>query len=161
MESRARGGLTRVELIVIVVTAGIVAAVALPKFHPADVDDTRVAAVKSMGGALKSAANRAHSVCMAQACANDSVIVIEGKAITFVNGYPSSGTIGNLVRNVEGFTANAAGNTFARNGARTKQCWVRYTEAAAGQSPTISYQAGTITSAASEALVNDALREQC
>jgi MSHA pilin protein MshA len=161
MESRARGGLTRVELIVVVVTFGIVAGVALPEIQWRDTDDAGITAVKSMGGALRSAANRAHSVCMAQACANDSVIVIEGNAITFVNGYPSSATIGNLVRNVDGFTANAAGDTFARNGSRTEKCWVRYTEATAGQEPTISYQAGTITNAASETLVNNALRQQC
>jgi type II secretory pathway pseudopilin PulG len=161
MQSRARGRFSRVEGIAVAVILGLLAAVAVPRLQEGDAE-TRVAAVKRMGGALKSAANRAHSVCMAKACANESVIVIDGQAVAFVNGYPTGATIGKLVRGVEGFAPNATGETFARKDSRTDECWVRYTQAAdGGQAPTISYQSGTITNAASETLVNNALRQQC
>jgi MSHA pilin protein MshA len=160
MKSRAQAGFTLVELIVVIVILGILAAVAVPRFMGLETE-ARVAAVKSMGGTLKSAANMAHGVCMAQACANNSVIVIEGQNVTFTNGYPNNATIGALVQSMEGFTPNAAGNTFTKNGSRTASCWVRYTAPAANQAPTISYQSGTITNAASETTVNAALRNQC
>lgn len=150
----------RVELVVGLVVLGMLAAVAIPRLTGPDTE-TRVAAVKSMGGALRSAANRAHGVCLAQACMNGSVIVIDGQTITFVNGYPTGATVGKLIPRVDGFTLNAAGDTFVRIDSHTDQCWVRYAEALAGQQPIISYQAGTITNAASEVLVNNALRQQC
>jgi hypothetical protein len=127
--------------------------------------EARVAALKSMGGTLRSAADMAHAVCQAQGCAPNATITIEGKSITFVNGYPNNASIGSLVQSLEGFTPNAGGNQFTKNGSRTNNCWVRYNAATllnnVVQPPTISYQAGAITDAASEKTVNDTLRQQC
>jgi Tfp pilus assembly protein FimT len=160
----ARAGFTRVELTVGVVMLAIIGAVAVPRFNGYQAE-ARVAAVKHMGGTLKSAANMAHEVCMAQACENGSVIVIQGEPITFVDGYPNDATVGRLVRNMEQFTANETGNTFTRNGSRSTQCWVGYRQATvvngAVQPPTIVYPGGTVTDAASENTVNNALRRQC
>ena len=160
MKSRSEVGFTRVELTVVIVILGILATVAVPRFMSLETE-ARVAAIKSMGGTLKSAANKAHSICLAQACENSSVIVIDGQNVTFVNGYPNEATVGSLVQRMEGFTANSNGNRFTRNGSKTADCWVQYNEAAAGSAPTISYQSGTITNANSETAVNTALRAQC
>jgi MSHA pilin protein MshA len=165
MRSRDQAGFKLVELMVVIVMLGIIAAVAVPRFRGYQTEG-RVASVKSLGGTLKSAANMAHDVCMAQGCVNESTIVIQGERIVFTNGYPDAASIGKLARSVEGFTAGAgSGNRFTRNGSRTVNCWVQYNAATimdgVVQPPTISYAAGTIIDATTEANVNDALRTQC
>jgi len=160
MDSQAQGGFSRVELIVVVVLLGMVVAVAIPRYHGYEANE-RVAAVKNMGGMLKSAALMAHTVCQAQSCANNQTIVIRGEAITFINGYPDAASIGKLVPRAEGFTPSGGGNRFAKNGADTGDCWVQYDNATIEAPPTISYQAGTIIDSKSEQAINAALRTQC
>ncbi|HEX6639319.1 MAG TPA: type II secretion system protein [Steroidobacteraceae bacterium] len=161
MKKRMQAGFTLVELIVVIVILGILAAVALPKFMGLE-KEARIASLKSMGGTMLAAANMAHGICMAQNCANGGAgIPINGVNIVFANGYPNNASIDELVQSYEGFTKNAAGNRMTKMGA-TNTCWVQYNQpAAAGAAPTISYQAGTITDAASEQNVNNALRTQC
>ena len=162
MKSKIQAGFTLVELIVVIVILGILAAVALPKFMGLE-KEARIASLKSMGGTMMSAANMAHGICMAQNCANGGAgIPINGVNIIFANGYPNNASIDLLLQSYEGFTANAAGNRMTKMGAATNNCWVQYNQpAAAGAAPTISYQAGTITNSATEATVNTALRTQC
>lgn len=164
MAFRTLGGFTRVELIVVVVVLGMAAAVAVPRYRGFETQ-ARVAAVKNMGGKLKSAALTAHAVCQAQSCGNNQTIVIQGQSVTFLNGYPDAASVGRLVQNAEGFTPNAAGNRFAKNGAGSDNCWVQYNNATLSADvvspPTISYQSGTITDRATEESVNAALRTQC
>lgn len=157
-------GFSRVELVVAIVVLGIVAAVAVPRYQGIE-SQARVAAVKNMGGRLKSAAMMAHTVCQAQSCANNQTIVIQGQSITFLNGYPDAASIGRLVSNAEGFSRNAGGSRFSSEGARSESCWVQYNNATIAADvvspPTISYPSGTITDQASEQSVNAALRTQC
>jgi MSHA pilin protein MshA len=162
VKSRIQTGFTLVELIVVIVILGILAAVALPKFMGLE-REARIASLKSMGGTMLSAANMAHGICMAQNCPNGGAgIPINGVNVVFANGYPNNASIDLLLQSYEGFTPNAAGNRMTKMGAATANCWVQYNQpAAAGAAPTISYQAGTITNAATETTVNNALRTQC
>jgi MSHA pilin protein MshA len=161
MKSRVQAGFTLVELIVVIVILGILAAVAVPRFMGLEAE-ARIASLKNMGGVLKSAALMAHGVCQTQSCANGSTLVIKGQNITFTNGYPDTATIGRLVESSEGFTV--AANVYTKSGASTANCWVRYNAAVLGGGvvtpPTVSYRLGAITPA-NEAAINADLRVQC
>jgi MSHA pilin protein MshA len=164
MKSRAGAGFTRVELIVVLVILGIVATVAVPRYRSLQTE-ARVAAVKSIGGALKSAALMAHAVCQAQSCVNNQVLVIHGKNVTFLYGYPNTASIDALVESPEGFAVSADGNRYTRDGAPTSGCWVQYNDATISGDvvtpPRITYRLGTITDPTSEKNINADLRVQC
>ena len=144
MRSALQRGFTLIELVVVIIILGILAAFAVPRFMGLD-QEARIASVNSLVGTLRSAAAMAHGVWLAQG-APAAAITIDGQAITFVNGYPNTATIGLLLAagtvtttgQAGTFVSNGAGN-FQLNGAPTPAtCAVNYTNAAANSEPTIA-----------------------
>jgi MSHA pilin protein MshA len=162
VRNKIQAGFTMVELIVVIVILGILAAVALPKFMGLE-KEARIAALKSMGGTLQSAAEMAHGVCLAQSCGNAATIIsLNGVSVTFTNTYPNAASIAALVQSTEGFTV--AGSTFTKTGAAAATCRVIYNAAtfAGGvvTPPTLTYNA-TVMSSGTEAAINLNLRTVC
>ena len=87
----SQGGFTLIELIVVIVILGILAATALPKFANLG-GDARAASLKAAKGAIASASSLAHGQALV-ANLTSGTISMEGVTVTLKNGYPNSDTI--------------------------------------------------------------------
>ncbi len=166
MYSRQQRGFTLIELVVVIVILGILAAFAVPRFMGME-GEARAAAVRSMGGTLMSAASMAHAKCQARGCGANGNVTVEGQTVTMTNGYPNQGTIQRTLQSVEGFTATNSGTSrrFAKVGASTANCWVQYNPpAAANAPPTLTYgivDAGLTNQQPGTAAFNAVLADNC
>ena len=145
MRSAPQRGFTLIELVVVIIILGVLAAFAVPRFMGLD-QQARIASVNSLVGTLQSASAMAHGVWLAQG-APAAPITIDGQAITFTFGYPNNASIAKLLaagtvtaNGLAGTFKNPAAGTFQLNGAPTPaNCEVTYqAPAAANTEPTIT-----------------------
>jgi len=156
-------GFTLIELVVVIVILGILAAFAVPRFMGME-GEARAATVKSFGGTLKAAAAMAHGKCQAQDCStrpapNTNRITFEGQTVTMQNGYPNAASIaGTVDLTTSGFQAGAPqganGMRFQKTGAGAN-CWVQYNApTVANMPPTITFAWGAATATFNQNLAN-------
>lgn len=129
MSRSGQRGFTMIELVVVIVILGILAAFALPKYMGLE-NQARVAALNGMTGSIRSAANMAHGVWLASG--NPNTITVDTVTVTMVDGYPNAAGIQSLIQDTTGFTVKVAGTTttFTPNNARTAAtCDVVYNQA--------------------------------
>jgi MSHA pilin protein MshA len=91
MTSRKEKGFTLIELVMVIVILGILAAFALPRF--ADLGgEARLSSMQGALGAVRSASAIAHSQALVSSVVTGD-ITLEGKAVTLINGYPNASGI--------------------------------------------------------------------
>jgi len=97
-------GFTLIELVVVIVILGILAAFAIPRFASLD-SAARVSATSALVGTMRSAAALAHSQYLA-AGTSPSTVVMEGTTVTLANGYPDGSSTGiqAAIQDTSGYT---------------------------------------------------------
>jgi MSHA pilin protein MshA len=127
-------GFTLIELVVVIVVLGILAAFAVPKFMGLEAQ-ARASTVNSMAGSVKTAATMAYGVWLASGTGGNSV-TINGTAVPLAFGYPTAASITTLIQDTTGFTI--AGGTWTKSGAATPaNCQLVYTPAANATTPPV------------------------
>lgn len=145
MSKSKQGGFTLIELVVVIVILGILAAFAVPRFMGLE-GKARAASVNALEGTLRSASAMSHGVWLASGSPTAG-IVVDGQTIVMANGYPNLATLTNTIDSsvITTSTPPAAGRftytngVFTLNGAsNTTNCRVTYTQATATLPPAIT-----------------------
>lgn len=148
-----QGGFTLIELVMVIVILGILAAFALPKFSNLT-GDARRAQIQGAAGAIKSASAIVHASYLA-AGNNPNFIVMEGQNINMINGYPRARNGANSILGAAGITTgnqgdfdvdtrnqgNTAGSVIVvqpKGATDATNCFVSYTAPDVGQAPVIA-----------------------
>lgn len=144
MRHARHSGFTLIELVIVIVILGILAAAALPRFSNLSTD-ARVAAINGLAGSLRSAAAIAKATQLAKNFSLGQTVTLDGTAIAMSGGFPTAAAISEALTDFSGFTLAAVNTSPAANppaveftlGSLTN-CVVRYTEAGASTAASVS-----------------------
>jgi len=135
-DKSAQGGFSLIELVIVIVILGILAATALPKFTDLS-DDAEKVVFESFGAALISAANMAHLKQVGTGLGPSDPIDVSGVSIDMEKGYPTDISIEHLVV-IRGFILQEGGKGwFFWGKSGSEECMVDYNYAGWVANPTL------------------------
>lgn len=120
-------GFTLIELVIVIVILGILAATALPRFSDLS-GDARTAVLNGLSGSIRSAAAIARATQIAKGYASNVSVSLDGVTVTMASGYPSAAGISAALADFTGFTPSVSGSAVTFNTTGRSNCYVTYTE---------------------------------
>jgi MSHA pilin protein MshA len=127
-------GFTLIELVIVIVILGLLAATALPRFSNLT-QSARVAALNGVAGSLRGAASIAHATQLALSLTSNLPVNLDGQSIAMTGGWPTAANVSNVLTDYTGFTfASGPPATFEF----VLNCRVEYNDSVAGAFPVVA-----------------------
>ncbi len=134
---KKQNGFTLIELVVVMVILGILAAVALPRFVSMS-SQARIAKMQGAVGAVQSASALAHAKYLANG-STGTTVDMEGSTVAVTNGYPAASAIKDAAGLDSNFTVSVTSGTASIAEANGSACLFTYAEpSAAGSAPVVT-----------------------
>jgi MSHA pilin protein MshA len=136
-----QAGFTLIELVIVIVILGILAATAAPKFIDLT-SDARASVIEAVKGSLNSSADLAHSKALVQGVV-DGDISINGANISFVNSWPNNASISSLITYDDNDISIVSGSeaTFTHaDAASDAACFAKYDNASTAGAANSGYR---------------------
>ena len=126
---KRQAGFTLIELVIVIVILGILAAAALPRFSDLSTD-ARVAAINGLAGSIRAAAGIAKSTQLAKGYTSAQDVTLDGTLVQMQAGYPMAETISAALTDTAGFTVAlvALNNSVTFTLGGRANCYVNYVE---------------------------------
>ncbi len=128
---KQQSGFTLIELVIVIVVLGLLAATALPRFSDLTTS-ARVASLNGLAGSLRSAASIAHATQLVNGTPSNTAVSLDGTNIAMSNGWPTAANVSNAITDYTGYTF--AGGVFTL----TTNCTVTYNDSAGGAFPVVA-----------------------